>query len=219
MSARSATRSQIVWLLVHGRLLLESFLRLLVLCRWFLLGFLFRPLPGRLLGRLLPGRQRSCLRSDGHLHWRAVLAEDREYTARKEQPVFELLGAGYDCCRCRRPRRATCVPFHDTCDSAHALDAFGPDRAWLYPIDPLRCAFEETTLVAHDRRPRLEAAVVIDLLGIGPGEGGKVAVVGRKPSADLGGNESGRAFLERARRQSGGGRRLVSWHRHAKMRE
>src|SRR5262245_2225214 len=206
MSARPATRSQIVRLLLHGRLLLESFLRLLVRCRWLLLelllGLLFGPLSGRLLlGRLLPGRQRSCLRSDGHLHWRAVLAEDREYTAPKDQPVFELLGSGYDR---SRPRRATRVPLHDAGDPAHALDAFGPDRAGLYPIDPLRRSLEETTLVAHDRPPRLEAAVVIDLLGIGPGEGGKVAVVGRKPRADLGGNESGRAFLERARQRSGG---------------
>ena len=78
------------------------------------------------------------------------------------------------------------MPIHDAADPAYALHAFGLHRAGLYAIDALRGALKEATLFADDRRSRLETAVVIDFLGIGFGEAGKIAAVGWKPSGDLG---------------------------------
>src|SRR5262249_14747199 len=153
-----------------------------------------------LLGRLLSRRQRPRFRyGHGSLHGRAVLAENRECTTREDQPVFELNGTGRNRRGCARRRSCSAarLPFLDAADPAHALHAFGLHRAGLYAVGALTGALKEATLVADDRGSRLQAAVVIDFLGIGLGEGGKIAAVGWKPGRDLGRNESGRAFLER----------------------
>src|SRR5215510_2785083 len=214
--ARAASRSRIVrrrlllWSLLRGRLLLRS-----VLSGWHLFGLLSRRL---LLGCFLPGRQRLRLRGSGDLRGRVVLAENRESATRKDQSVFKLCGSGRGGRACSR-RRSGCgaarLPFQYAADPAHARHTFALHRAGLYAIDPLRRALKDTTLVADDRRSGLEAAVVIDFLGIGAGEGGEIAGVGRKPCSDLGGNEGRRAFLKRACGRVRGG--VVGRGRYTKM--
>src|SRR5207244_12699809 len=99
----------------------------------------------------------------------------------------------------------------------YAPDTFGLHRAGLDDIDPLRRALEDTTLVTDDRGSGLEAAVVVDFLGVVASEGGEIAV-GRKPRGDLGGHEGCRPFLERGRRRVRGAR-LVGRGRYPKMRQ